>query len=95
MQIVCPIYYAGFEVGSGFSGLKLLPADGLALAHDLVTLPSFLADGDIMTLLKSSDPEAKLADVLQQEVLKVNYLGPPVTTISAGSSETSALSRRC
>ena len=67
MQTISPIYYAGFEVGSGFSGLKLLPADGLALAQDLVTLPSFLADGDIMTLLKSSDPEAKLADVLQQE----------------------------
>ncbi len=67
MQTVFPIYYAGFEVGSGFSGLKLLPADGLTLAQDLVTLPSFLADGDITTLLKSSDPEAKLADVLQQE----------------------------
>ncbi len=67
MQTVSPIYYAGFEVGSGFSGLKLLPADGLAFAQDLVTLPSFLADGDMTTLLKSSDPEATLADVLQQE----------------------------
>lgn len=41
MQTVFPIYYAGFEVGSGFSGLKLLPADGLVPAQDLVTLPSF------------------------------------------------------
>ncbi|BCL83530.1 hypothetical protein ccbrp13_59950 [Ktedonobacteria bacterium brp13] len=62
-----PIYYAGFEVGSGFSGLKLLPADGLTLAQDLVTLPSFLADGDVRFLLQGSDLEAKLADVLQDE----------------------------
>ncbi len=62
-----PIYYAGFEVGSGFSGLKLLPADGLTLAQDLVTLPSFLADGDIHLLLKGSDLDAKLADVLQHD----------------------------
>lgn len=47
--------------------MKLLPADGLTLAQDLVTLPSFLADGNMTTLLKSSDPEAKLTDVLQQE----------------------------
>ena len=67
MQTIFPIYYAGFEVGSGFSGLKLIPADGLTLAQDLATLPSFLADGDIGSLLKGSDLEAKLADVLQHE----------------------------
>ncbi|GER86579.1 hypothetical protein KDW_07410 [Dictyobacter vulcani] len=75
MQTVIPIYYAGFEVGSGFSGLKLIPADGLTLAHDLVTLPSFLADGDTSTLLSGSDPEAKLVDVLQREDYVVTFQG--------------------
>ncbi|GHO50799.1 hypothetical protein KSX_89620 [Ktedonospora formicarum] len=65
MQTTFPLYYAGFEVGSGFAGIKLLPADGLMLAQDLITLPSFLADGEVATLLKGSDPHAKLADVLQ------------------------------
>jgi Actin like proteins N terminal domain len=60
-----PLYYAGFEVGSAFSGLKVIPADGLALAQDLATLPSFLADGDITTLLKGSALETTLADALQ------------------------------
>jgi hypothetical protein len=62
-----PIYYAGFEVGSGFSGLKLISADGLLLTQDLATLPSFLADGDITTLLTGSDLDATLADVLHSE----------------------------
>jgi hypothetical protein len=67
MHTVFPVYYAGFEDGSGFSGLKIIPADDLPLAQDLAVLPSFLADGDVTTLLKGSDPDAKLADVLQSE----------------------------
>jgi hypothetical protein len=67
MYSACPVYYAGFEVGSGFSGLKLISADGLLLAQDLATLPSFLADGDISTLLTGSDPDATLTEVLQRE----------------------------
>jgi hypothetical protein len=59
-----PIYSAGFEVGSGISGLTVCAADGLPLARDLVTLPSFIADGDITTLLKGSDPDATLAETL-------------------------------
>ncbi len=62
-----PIYYAGFEVGSGISGLKLLPADDLPLAQDLATLPSFLADGDLTTLLKGGEPDATLASMLQPD----------------------------
>jgi hypothetical protein len=65
MNMHFPLYYAGFEVGSAFSGLKVIPADGLALAQDLATLPSFLADGDITTLLKGSALETTLADALQ------------------------------
>ncbi len=67
MHPISPIYYAGFEVGSGFSGLKIIPADGLALAQDLATLPSFLANGDIPTLLNGSDPDASLAETLQRD----------------------------
>lgn len=67
MQTSCPIYYAGFEVGSGFSGLKILPADGLPLAQDLAILPSFLAHGDVPTLLSGSDPDASLAEVLHSD----------------------------
>ncbi len=59
-----PIYSAGFEVGSGISGLTVCAADGLALSRDLVTLPSFIADGDISTLLKGADPLATLSDIL-------------------------------
>src|SRR3981081_4373389 len=62
-----PVYYAGFEVGSGISGLTVIPADGLTLAQDLATLPSFIADGDIAMLLKGSDPDATLSNVLQQD----------------------------
>jgi Actin like proteins N terminal domain len=47
--------------------LKILPADGLSLAQDLATLPSFLADGDITTLLKGSAPDTPLADALQSD----------------------------
>ena len=46
------IYYAGFEVGSGISGLKVLLANGFQLSQDLVTLPSFIADGNIAMFLK-------------------------------------------
>ncbi len=60
-----PIYYADFEVGSGISGLTVCAADGLPLARDLITLPSFIADGDIATLLKGADPDATLSDILQ------------------------------
>ncbi|GER86305.1 hypothetical protein KDW_04670 [Dictyobacter vulcani] len=60
-----PRYYAGFEVGSGIAGLKVIPADGLPMSQDLVTLPSFLADGDISLLLQSSDSDATLSSVLQ------------------------------
>lgn len=75
MQTIYPVYYAGFEVGSGFSGLKLIPADGLTLARDLVTLPSFLADGDTSALLGGSDPDAKLVDILQQEDYVLTFQG--------------------
>ena len=47
-----PIYYAGFEVGSGISGLKVLLANGLQFSLDLVTLPCFIADGNIAMLFK-------------------------------------------
>jgi hypothetical protein len=67
MQNTIPIYYAGFEVGSGFSGLKIIPVDGLSLAQDLAILPSFLADGNMSTLLKGSDPDASVVDVLREE----------------------------
>ncbi|GLV59802.1 hypothetical protein KDH_66260 [Dictyobacter sp. S3.2.2.5] len=60
-----PRYYAGFEVGSGISGLKVIPVDGLPMGQDLVTLPSFLADGDISLLLKSGDTDATLSSILQ------------------------------
>lgn len=50
MQTTVPIYYAGFEVGSGFSGLKIIPADNLSLAQDLATLPSFLGSSALFVL---------------------------------------------
>ncbi len=62
-----PVYYAGFEVGSGISGLTVFPADGLTLVQDLATLPSFIADGDIAMLLKGSDLDATLSDALRQD----------------------------
>lgn len=61
------VYYAGFEVGSGISGLTVFPADGVTLDQDLVTLPSFIADGDIAMLLKGSDPDAAFSDALRQD----------------------------
>jgi hypothetical protein len=73
MDTAFPIYYAGFEVGSGFSGLKIIPADGLPLAQDLATLPSFIADGDITSLLGGSDPETSLADALQSEDYVISF----------------------
>ncbi len=62
-----PIYYAGFEVGSGISGLTVFPADGLLLPQDLVTLPSFIADGETSMLLTGSDLNARLSDVLRPD----------------------------
>lgn len=75
MQHQTPIYYAGFEVGSGISGLKVFPADGLALAQDLATLPSFIADGDLTTLLKGQDPDATLSCALQQDEYVLGWQG--------------------
>jgi hypothetical protein len=75
MHTSSPLYYAGFEVGSGFSGLKILPADGLSLAQDLATLPSFLAYGDVPTLLSGSDPDASLAQALQNEEYVLTWQG--------------------
>lgn len=62
-----PIYYAGFEVGSGLSGLTIVPTDDMPLPQDLVTLPSFIANGNIATLLKGADAEATLSDVLRPD----------------------------
>ena len=70
-----PIYYAGFEVGSGLSGLTIFPADGLSLAQDLVTLPSFIADGDSAMLLMGSDLDARLSDVLQPDEYVLTWQG--------------------
>jgi hypothetical protein len=42
------------------------PADGITLIQDLATLPSFIADGNIATLLKGSDSNAILLDALRK-----------------------------
>jgi hypothetical protein len=52
-QLTPAIYYGGFDPGSGEATLFLSSADGVELGINLLSIPSFIADGNAVGLLES------------------------------------------
>lgn len=61
-----PVYYGGFDPGSGRAGLFLIPKDQVELVRETLTIASLIATGSPQTLLKRGDIDATLADVLRE-----------------------------
>lgn len=70
-----PIYYAGFDPGSGQAALQVIPADGIDLPTDVLTLPSTIADVSPDTLLDRGDVNATIANVLHDGECLISYNG--------------------
>lgn len=61
-----PVYYGGFDPGSGEATLSLIPTDDVDLSLDIYTLPSLIADGKAEQLLGRGNLGATLAQVLSE-----------------------------
>src|SRR5947199_7427836 len=59
-----PVYYGGFDPGSGEATLSLIPTDDVDLSLDIYTLPSLIADGKASQLLGRGHLGAQLSQVL-------------------------------
>src|SRR6516162_9161082 len=70
-----PIYYAGFDPGSGKAALQVVPIDGIDLSMDILTTPSTMADVDLSTLLNRGDVNATIANVLHDGECLISWNG--------------------
>lgn len=68
-----PIFYAGFDPGTGEASLTVVPHDDVELATDTLTIPSLIARGNAQTLLKRGDTDATIAQVLRPGETLVSY----------------------
>lgn len=59
-------YYGGFDPGSGRAGLKIVPANGTKLPHDLMTIDSCMSTGNSDDLLARGDTNAQVKDVIRE-----------------------------
>jgi Actin like proteins N terminal domain len=74
-QPTTPIYYAGFDPGSGEATLFLSSADGIEPGRNLLSIPSFIADGSASGLLESRSRVSgqTLAQVLRSDEYIIQY----------------------
>src|SRR5690242_21188225 len=70
-----PVYYGGFDPGSGRAGLCLVAADGVEITPHLLTIDSLIATGTAETLLGRGDISASLADVLRDGETLIRWQG--------------------
>ncbi len=70
-----PIYYGGFDPGSGKATLQVVSTDGIDLATDILTTPSTMADVDPSTLLNRGDVNATIANVLHDGECLISWNG--------------------
>jgi len=69
------IYYAGFDPGSGEATLSLSSADGIEPGASLLSIPSFVADGNASGLLESRSriSSQTLGQVLREDEYVIQY----------------------
>jgi hypothetical protein len=74
-QPTTPIYYAGYDPGSGEATLFLSSADGIEPGANLLSIPSFIADGNAAGLLESRSRVSgqTLAQVLREGEYIIQY----------------------
>lgn len=60
-----PTYYCAFDPGSGRSGLKIIPANGIEPEHNVMVIDSQVSTGNSDDLLGRGDIDAKLHNVLR------------------------------
>ncbi len=70
-----PIYWVGFDPGSGFACAKFIPEDGVELTADIAYLPATIADGTIEKLLDRGATDATLASVLRTNEIVLSLDG--------------------
>jgi Actin like proteins N terminal domain len=70
-----PIYYAGFDPGSGKAALQVVSADGIDLSTDIRTTASTIADVNPDALLNRGDVNATLASVLHDGECLIKWRG--------------------
>jgi hypothetical protein len=91
------IYYAGFDPGSGEATLSISSADGIEPGMSLLSIPSFVADGDAAGLLESRSRLATqtLSQVLRPGEHVIGYNGADYyvgqLAIADGKNATNAL----
>src|SRR5436305_7095372 len=96
-QQTSSIYYAGFDPGSGDATLFLSSADGIEPGVTLLSLPSFIADGNASGLLESRSRVSgqTLAQVLREGEYAIEYNGQDYyagqLAIADGTNATNAL----
>jgi hypothetical protein len=61
-----PVYYGGFDPGSGRAGLFLVPDDNVSLEENMMNIDSIIATGNAELLLKRKGPDATLADAIEE-----------------------------
>lgn len=69
------VYYAGFDPGSGEATLFVSPADGIEPGKHLLSIPSFIGDGNAAGLLNSRShiDSQTLAQVLHEDEYVIQY----------------------
>ena len=75
INVSSPIYYAGFDPGSGNTALQVLASDGIDLPTDIATIESTIADIDPNTLLNRGDVDSPLASVLHTGECLISWNG--------------------
>lgn len=77
-----PIFYGGFDPGSGNATLSVVPSDGIEHEINVHTIPSIVSEGDVSQILKRGiTPDTPLAQVLHEKEYVLNlhdvdyYLG--------------------
>ena len=74
-QKTTAVYYAGFDPGSGEATLFISSADGVEPGTNILTIPSFIADGHAVGLLESRSrvDGQTLAQVLREDEHVIQY----------------------
>jgi hypothetical protein len=99
-QQMTTVYYAGFDPGSGEATLLLSSADGIEPGQNLLSIPSFIADGNATGLLESRSriDGQTLAQVLRPDEYVIQYKDQDYyvgqLAIADGTNATNALGNK-
>lgn len=69
-----PVFYGGFDPGSGNATLSVVPSDGVEHDINVQTIPSIISEGDVSQLLKRGiTPDVSLSQVLHEGEYVINF----------------------